>query len=312
MSTQLTGFAPWKPTSKSLVTLDQIIALIEGPLVDVLPVMARQVWYAMIANHAYPKTERSYKNLCALLTRARRAGYIDFDDIRDDGQSLAIVSFANGLADQINLAERFHRGAGYNLDLQKGQKVRLIVWSETAGMVPQLARVAHKYGVDVVSGGGQPSVTFNYEIAQMLDAQCSQGGNGYALILQIGDHDPSGLDMVRSVGDDIDAFSEHGVDIERIAVTEAQIKKFDLATAPKKATDTKGKRFCGVNGDGFSTVQCEAIPPTELAYILQAAIERHQDSTVVASVKEQRAADVERLNILADEIDWKSEEAFKL
>jgi len=36
-------------------------------------------------DNGLPKTENAYKNLLEVLNRARRAGLVAFDDIRDDG-----------------------------------------------------------------------------------------------------------------------------------------------------------------------------------------------------------------------------------
>jgi len=45
------------------------------------------VFYRLVATCGFDKTERSYARLCEAMARARRAGLISFDVIRDDGAS---------------------------------------------------------------------------------------------------------------------------------------------------------------------------------------------------------------------------------
>src|SRR5262245_14739609 len=55
-------------------------------------------------------------------------------------------------------------------------------------MVPQLARVAHPFGVTVMSGGGFDSTTDRHNFAVAL-----AGHDCPTEVLHIGDHDPSGV-----------------------------------------------------------------------------------------------------------------------
>jgi len=76
--------ASWRPQARTQVLLDQI-ATVLSDYADHLPLTGRQVFYRLVATMDYPKTENAYKNLLEVLNRARRAGLVAFDDIRDDG-----------------------------------------------------------------------------------------------------------------------------------------------------------------------------------------------------------------------------------
>ena len=68
--------------------------------------------------------------------------------IRDDGGA---KSYPPSWRDALDFLESVRRQAAtLQLDRSEGQPVRLIVMCEAAGMVPQLARVAHEYGVPVL------------------------------------------------------------------------------------------------------------------------------------------------------------------
>jgi hypothetical protein len=79
-----------------------------------------------------------------------------------------------------------------------------------------------------------------------------------------------------------------------LAVTPAQVRALNLPTAPAKATDRRS--FEG------ATVQCETIPPDELARIVTAAITARLDRVAYESVlqreKRIRARLTERLDHL--------------
>ena len=55
----------------------------------VLPLTVRQIFYRLVGAHGYDKTEQAYARLGEHLNRARRAGLIEFDAIRDDGITFA-------------------------------------------------------------------------------------------------------------------------------------------------------------------------------------------------------------------------------
>jgi len=145
-----------------------------------------------------------------------------------------------------------------------GQKTRLVVTCEAAGMAPQLGRVAKPYGVPVISSGGFESTTERYNFAREL-ADHDRPTD----VLDIGDHDASGAHKYIAFCEDVEAFvRELGgqVTFTRLAVTPTQIEEFDLPTAPPKETDRRA--FSG------QTCQAEALAPDVLAAILRAGIEQ--------------------------------------
>ena len=259
-TTRVRGFAPWRPDRESLELVKQVRTVLEL-FRAYLPVSIRQVFYRLVSTVGYPKDESSYKRLGDILNRARRAGLIDWDDFRDDGfQRSRMSSFDSpaGWAEAV-----LHSARSYRLDRQSGQARRLVVWCEAAGMVPQLERVAKEFSVPVLCSGGFDSVTAKHSVA------VEWASMGDVTVLHLGDHDPSGVHMFGSLDEDIRAFlngldAGGRVEFQRLAVTLDQVVELNLPTAPAKETDRR-------SFDG-ETVQCEAIPPDELARILERAI----------------------------------------
>ena len=144
-------------------------------------------------------------------------------------------------------------------------------------MVPQLARIAHLFGVTVMSGGGFDSTTDRHNFAAAL-----AGHDRPTEVLHIGDHDPSGVSMFLAFLEDVEAFAHElggSATFTRLAVTPQQIGEHRLPTAPPKATDRRA--FAG------ETCQAEALPPDVLANILRTAIERRIDQHVLNHVLQQ-------------------------
>lgn len=271
-TTRVRGFAPWRPEPASLELVEQVRKVL-SLFRAYLPVTIRQVFYRLVSTIGYPKDEESYERLCEVLNRARRAGLIDWDDFRDDGFQRSRVSSFDSPSDWAKAI--LHSARTYRLDRQSGQSRRLVVWCEAAGMVPQLERVAKEFSVPVLCSGGFDSVTAKHAVA------VEWASMGDVTVLHLGDHDPSGVHMFGSLDEDIRSFlggldGGGRVQFQRLAVTLEQVVEFNLPTALAKKTDRRS--FVG------DTVQCEALPPDELARILERAILDHFDPQGLAGV----------------------------
>jgi len=272
--TRVRGFAPWSPEQATLALLDQVQGVLDE-YVDHLPLTIRQIFYRLVGAHDFDKTERAYQRLVEHLNRARRARIIPMDVIRDDGGTISEP-------DHWDSAEQFMAtiramAQDFTLDHSAGQKTRRVVICEASGMVPQLARVAHPFGVTVMSGGGFDSTTDRYKFAATLSEH-----ERATEVLHIGDHDPSGVSMFLAFLEDVQAFTRElggSAIFSRLAVTPQQIGEYRLPTAPPKATDRRA--FAG------ETCQAEALPPDTLANILRTAIEERVDQRVLDRVLHQ-------------------------
>jgi hypothetical protein len=280
-TTRVRGFAAWSPRGETLALLEDVRAVLET-FRAFLPVTLRQVFYRLVATVGYPKDERAYDRLGETLNRARRAGLIDWDDIRDDGFTKRTPTSFDDPSEWAKTVLAFAKD--YRLDRQRFQDGRLVVWCEAGGMVPQLERVAREYSVPVYSSGGFDSVTAKHEVAEEFSRL------GSATVLHVGDLDPSGVHMFGSLDEDVRAFlaSMGGdVDFVRLAVTREHVERLSLPTAPAKPTDRRA-----FSGD---TVQAEAIPPDELARIVRGAIVDRLDGHILEAVLAAEEAERTRL-----------------
>lgn len=289
--TRVMGLAPWQPRPKTLAVLDQIAAILDEYR-EQWPITNRQICYRLVGRFGYDKSEQAFERAYEYLNRGRRAGRIPFEAIRDDGEEVAEPLTFASREQFIATARRL--AADYRMDRQTGQAQYIELWCEAAGMVPQLAQVVGDYGIAVRSSSGFNSVTVLHDAAcRVLDREVP------TLVLQVGDHDPSGraiLDRVAAdvaqlaydlaVRDDRHRYPE--VSFRRVAVTPEQIDRYQLPGAPPKATDKRGTW----QGD---TVQAEALPPDTLAAEVRQAVTPLIDPDALAEVQRQEAAEGDRV-----------------
>lgn len=260
----------YKPSAKTRALLDQAQAVLDEYR-RFWPLTCRQIFYRMVGAHGYDKTEAAYGRLCHHLANARRGKVIPFDAIRDDG----VTTLHTGHFDDRDDFLRYVRelGEGYTRIKLASQGIHLEVWCEAAGMLPQLYRVAEPFSVPVYSSGGFDSLTAKKRLADRI---CDVEKR--AVILHLGDFDPSGISIFDSVAEDVQTFvmadRPQGLvtlEFERVALVEDQVSAFDLPTAPANISDSRSRSWTG------GTCQLEALPPDHIAHMLQGAIERRFD-----------------------------------
>lgn len=297
------GFASWTPQPATLAVLDDVQQVLHEYRQH-LPLTARQIFYRLVGQYGYDKTERAYARLCEYLVRARRAQIIDFTSIRDDGTVHNEYLRYTSPADFWRQVEE--NADYYTRDKLEGQPVHVELWCEAAGMVPQLERVANAYSVPVYSTGGFSSVTVTYEIADRALHRDKP-----TVFLHVGDYDPSGESIFDAMTRDAQAFLlnrlywrldedereelfpggslTYGADLpvghpnllaRRVALTEEQVDSYGLPTAPPKATDSRSVNWYG------ETCQLEAMPPDTLADVIRDAIAHELDYDVLDTIRE--------------------------
>lgn len=259
------GYCAWRPQEKARALVEQVQAILVD-YEDYLPLTVRQVFYILVGRYAYPKTEAAYEGLSDKLVRARRARMIPFSAIRDDGITVMEDRWYSGRQD---FFEQYARDASlYRRDRQQGQPYRIELWAEAAGMLPQLARVAHTYAIPVYSASGFAGLT-----GVRMIVNRARDTNGKTVLLHVGDYDPSGVAIFDSMTRDAQMFLAedrilHMQEIiaVRVALTAEQVERYELETTPAKVTDSRSRRWHG------ETCQLEALAPDLLADLLHEMI----------------------------------------
>lgn len=159
----------------------------------------RQLYYQFVARDWLPNTVQSYKWLGELINDARLAGLIDWNHITDRTRYLASLRhFDDPLAALTYAAEH------YQIDMWANQPTYMEVWVEKEALAGVVARAANAHDVPYFSCRGYTSQSEMWGAAQRIGDLLRKGKD--VVILHLGDHDPSGIDMTRDIIDRLDMF----------------------------------------------------------------------------------------------------------
>ena len=100
----------------------------------------------------------------------------------------------------------------------------------------------------------------------------AEGISWNSVILYLGDHDPSGEDMVRDIQERLHRFHVN-VKVEKIALTRSQVEEYKLPPNPTKRSDTRSSRYRAEHGD--KSWELDALGPEVLREILECNIKQH-------------------------------------
>lgn len=152
----------------------------------------RQLYYQLVTINAIKNDDVVYKKLSAILDDLRQSGIVDWDAIEDRGRRPQLPYWVEDIADALNDTIKHFR-----LDRQRGQDEVIEVWTEKDAISNILSRVTNKYHVRLVVNKGYSSNSAMYSAYKRFVSELMAGKD--VSILYFGDHDPSGLDMIRDI-----------------------------------------------------------------------------------------------------------------
>lgn len=304
----------WRPQAHVALLIDQVREVL-AQYREYGAMTVRQVFYRLVGQYDYPKDERAYSRLCEAVVKARRAELIPFSSIRDEPEESHATGGYDSVADWWRTMKTY--AEHYRREPHAGQPIHVELWCEAAGMAPMLAQMVRRYGVDVYSTGGFSSVTVTHSTAERI-VERKLYDERETVFLHVGDYDPSGVSIFNAMAEDIGAFvleeaEREGLDTLddgggavqgvftplRVALTKAQVRSFNLPTAPPKRTDTRSNNWLG------QTCQLEAMAPSDLDRVVTHAVLEYIDLEKLGEIREAEA--VERRELVA-EVNEKIEE----
>lgn len=229
------------------------------------PETVRAVMYSVVSAGWLPDTsKKSYGKVQRMLKRLRKRGVVPFSWIVDNIRQTVKPSSWSGLED---FSETVRYAYRKNYWAQLDDYPQIICEKDSAA--GRIAQVTAKYDVALHPLRGFSSITFAYAIAQEWKRTDKD-----IYVYYIGDFDPSGMDLERSVRETITRYAD-GVSFhwKRLAVLPEHFDEFNIIPLAPKKRDTRYKKFVATHGKKCAEV--EAIPATQLRLIVRDAIESH-------------------------------------
>jgi hypothetical protein len=235
-------------------------------------VTLRQLFYRLVADGTLPNTLVSYKTLSARTAEARRSGAFP---------ALVDLTRATSRPPSFSSPEEARQWLHdiYRRDRTEGQDFAVYLGVEKATLQALMETWYGDLGIPIVVTRGYGSQTYVDEVA----ADVSDDGRK-AVLLYVGDHDPSGEDIERDFVARVGMFDES----TRVAVLPDQIDRYGLVPAPGKATDSRAASFEARHGR-LVQVEVEALDPNDLRTLLSEALRPFWDVSAHEAVKDLEA-----------------------
>ena len=255
--------------TKSLILYEYINAIIDKYQAAGYQLTIRQLYYQLVSKNLIENNDKNYKRIGNILENGRLAGLIDWNAIEDRGRSLNYISSWESPADIIkDAADRYHR------DLWEGQKNYLEIWVEKQALESVIERAASSFGVQSFACKGYPSITALWEAAEYRLLPAIRQGRK-PIIIYLGDHDPSGVNINETILSRLELFTsywvyEPDIKLERIALTHEQIRQYNPPPNPAKETDTRAAGY--IKNYGSQSWELDALPPEILDQLITDAI----------------------------------------
>ncbi len=262
-----------KQSLKRIEVINGIIDEYKG-----LRLTIRQVFYQLVSRGIIPNAEKTYKATSALISNARMAGLIDWDAIEDRTRYVREIQHWDNPQQIIRAAAE-----QYRINTRATQPCYIEAWIEKDALIGILEETCSRLDVACFSCRGNSSTTLMHDTAERFR------GKSNPIILYAGDHDPSGLQIPRTIAE---RFEDFGVDIElrRIGLTLDQIRQFDLPPNTAKETDKNYTAY--VRDTGLTqSWELDALPPYELAGLFENAINELTDFAELARMQELEKTD---------------------
>jgi len=247
-----------RQTQETIAQAEQIVAQYQA---QGFILTLRQIYYQFVARALIPNTEQSYKRLGNIISDARRAGLIDWNAIEDRTRFIRELSSWDTPQSILKSAKD-----SYHRDLWEHQTKRVEVWIEKDALVGVIEGICNETDVPFFSCRGYVSDSEMWR-AGIRIRHHARGGQP-VVVLHLGDHDPSGLDMTRDIRDRLELFSSHAdFEVRRVALTMEQIEDQRPPPNPAKVTDSRYEGYAAEYGN--DSWELDALEPRFISDLIR-------------------------------------------
>jgi len=244
----------------------------------------RQLYYQFVSRDLIANKQSEYKRLGGIVRDARLAGLIDWESIEDRTRSPVIWRHTE-------TAETAVAGLKNTVakNLWESQDLAVEVWIEKDALTGVIRTPCSQFDVPYFACKG-----YNSSSAAWLAGQRINRRDKPTVILHLGDHDPSGIDMTEDIIKRFEMFTGGKAIVERIALNMSQITKLNPPPNPTKMTDSRAQSY--VERFGHKCWELDAINPADMQRMITKKIKTYIDfsewnKTIDAQYEENHVLD---------------------
>ena len=225
----------------------------------------RQLYYQFITINYFSNSEQSYNRLGETISNARLAGLVSWDAIEDKTRFVRGKDHWNGDTGHFDFMRDSKKW--FNIDMWENQPNYIEVWIEKDALLGVIERPCWELDVPYMSCRGYMSQSEEWAAANRFSEAADSGRN--PVLIYLGDHDPSGIDMSRDHNDRLTMFLEHlgvDVDVRRVALNMDQVQKYKPPENPTKPKDSRSPDY--VRKFGRKCWELDALKPSVLLSLI--------------------------------------------
>lgn len=250
--------------AKTMAMIDQANEILEEYAAQGFVLTLRQLYYQFVTRLFLANDDREYGRLGRAMTDARRAGLVDWDYIEDRTRELETFSSWGRPTDIL-----YGAAHSYQENLWLDQLRRPEVWIEKAALIGVMKPACEKRRVPHMAARGYPSHSELYSAGKRLQGHLEDGlAPG---VFYFGDHDPSGLDMTRSLREELSLSARALIEVVRLGLNLDQLRELRLPPNPAKEPDRRFEQYVRETGCTDSW-ELDALSPAFIDGLIEQAI----------------------------------------
>jgi len=226
----------------------------------------RQLYYQFVSRGFLVNTQASYNRLGFIMTDARLAGLIDWNAIIDRTRNQVANSHWGSPTEILDTC-----ASQFLIDRWGTQKNRVEVWIEKEALVGVIEGTCADLDVPFFSCRGYTSASEMWRMGYERMNRFAKAGQ-HNIILHLGDHDPSGMDMTNDIIKRLTLFTGKEVDLRRLALNMDQIEEFNPPPNFAKPSDKRYKKYKEEYGE--NCWELDALEPGYMAGLIEKEVKK--------------------------------------
>jgi hypothetical protein len=277
---------------KSLKLIEKANEIIASYEAQGYKLTLRQLYYQFITLNYFPNSEQSYNRLGETISNARLAGLVSWDAIEDKTRFIRGKDHwdgEDGHFDFLHDAKKW-----FNINMWDNQPNYVEVWIEKDALLGVIERPCWELDVPYMSCRGYMSQSEEWAAANRFEEAADRGQ--HPVLLYLGDHDPSGIDMTRDHDDRLTMFLEHmGIEVEvrRIALNMDQVELYRPPPNPTKPKDSRSPDY--IKKFGRTCWELDALKPSVLDQLIRDRVDDLRDMDRWAEKEAEYAVQKDKL-----------------